>query len=356
MDAKSFFTDPRRRNLAILFVLALICTVWAAVALQLRAAEVAPKYKPHEVLPDFAGELNLATRIHIVSNKGGAFDVVFMPQKGWVLPSRDNYPASFEEVRKTLVGLAALETIEPKTARPDWLHDLDLDAPPKGAGTLIQVEDDKGRALASLIVGKSEDIGDLGGATGLFVRKPGDEQSWLAKSVFTPQAQIGDWMNKAVVSVDRSRIAEADFRPASGPSFTLSKAKESDSDFALAAVPRGRQVGDPGTLDAAAGALADFSFDDVRPSSDFDFDHGASRLITKTFDGLIVSVDVLKQGDDFWARVFADSEPGKPDAGKEASEINAHAGGWAFKLPAYQGAEFVTSLDSLLKSVEAKKK
>jgi hypothetical protein len=356
MDAKNFFSDPRRRNLAILFVLALACTVWAAIALEVRAAEVAPKYPPHEVLPGFADELNLATRIHIVSKKGGAFDVIFLPQKGWVLPARSDYPAAFEEVRKTLVGLAALETIEPKTARPDWLHDIDLDAPPKGNGTLIEVSDDKGRALASLIVGKSEDIGDIGGATGLFVRKPGQDQSWLAKSVFTPQAEISDWMNKAVVNIDRSRIAEADFRPASGPSFTLARTKQSDIDFALSPVPRGRQPTDPGTLDAAAGALADFTFDDVRPSSDFDFDHGATRLVSKTFDGLIVSVDVLKQGDDTWARLFADSEPGKPDAGKEVSEINAHAGGWAFKLPAYQGAEFMTSLDSLLKPAEAKKK
>jgi hypothetical protein len=210
MDVKAFLSDPRRRTLAILCALAALCSVWAVVALELRAAEVAPKYPPHVLLPDFAGKLRLATRIHIVSKKSGTLDVVFTPQKSWVLPARGNYPASFDEVRKTLFGLANLETIEPKTARADWLHYVDLDAPPQGAGTLIEVEDDQGHVLASLIVGKSEDIGDPAGATGLFVRQPGEAQSWLAKSLFTPPAALGDWLNKSVVGVDRSRIAEAD--------------------------------------------------------------------------------------------------------------------------------------------------
>ena len=356
MDFNTLLSDPRRRNLAILFVLAIVCTIWAGIALAWRAAETAPKYPPHEFLPGFAAEVNQAVRIHIVSKKDGAFDVVFRPQRGWVLPTRGDYPASFDEVRKTLVGLAALETIEPKTNRADWLHYLDLDAPPQGSGTLIEVSDEKGHRLASLIVGKSEDIGDPSGSTGLFVRKPGEEQSWLAKSVVTPSASIGAWMNKAVVNVDRTRIEEADFRPAGAAAFTLAKAKQSDIDFTLTAIPRGREAGDPGALDAAAGALADFSFDDVRSTSAFDFDHDASRLVTKSFDGLIVSVDVVKQGNDFWARLFADAAPGNPDAEKEANEINAHAAGWAFRLPAYVGAEFMTAQDSLLKPADAKKR
>lgn len=354
MDIKTFFSDPRRRNLAVIFALAAVSCAWAAVALRVQAAEVAPVYTPHTFLQGFAGESNLATRIRIVSKKG-AFDVVFKPQKGWVLPARGDYPASFEQVRKTLVGLAALETIEPKTARPDWLHYLDLDAPPQGNGTLIEIGDDQGRVLASLIVGKSEDIGDPSGATGLFVRKPGEDQSWLVKSVVAPASSIGEWLNKSVVTVDPSRIHEADFSPAGGPAFALVKAKQTDLDFALASVPHGRAAGDPGTLDSAAQALGSFAFDDVRPASDLDFDHGASRLVTKTFDGLVVTVDIVKQGDDVWARVFAASQPGQPDADKEASDINAHAAGWAFHLPSYVGGQFAASLDSLLKPADAKK-
>ena len=51
-------------------------------------------------------------------------------------------PASFEQVNRTVVGIASLQALEPKTSRADWLHYLDLDAPPKGNGVLITLMDD----------------------------------------------------------------------------------------------------------------------------------------------------------------------------------------------------------------------
>jgi hypothetical protein len=349
MDLKALFSDPRRRNLAVLAALALVSVLLAVLALDRRAAEVAPKYSPQATFPGLAGKLSEVTRIHVESRKSGAFDVTFVPMKGWVLPGRSNYPASFEEVRKTLVGLAALQTIAPKTARFDWFHYVDLDAPPKGDGVLLSLSDDKDRVLAALIVGKSEDIGDASELVGLFVRKPDETQSWLVSSPFAPHASQSAWLRKNVVDVDRARIQEVDVRPLSGPAYTVRRDKPSDVNFALIPVPRGRELADTSAPGAAASALADFSFDDIQPAGNLDFENQASRTVTRTFDGLIVGVDVVKQGSDYWARVAAAATPGKSDAAKEARDINAYAQGWAYKLPAFKGAQFMTSLESLLK-------
>ena len=94
-------------------------------------------------------------------------------------------------MNKTVVGLATLETLEPKTARADWLHNLDLDAPPKGNGVLISLSDDNGQTLAAVITGKGEDIGDRTGGGGLYVRKPDSTQSWLARSTLRAQRRRG---------------------------------------------------------------------------------------------------------------------------------------------------------------------
>jgi hypothetical protein len=356
MNLKSFSSDPRRRNLAVLATLALVSVLLAILALDRRAAEVAPKYPPQAYFPGLAAKLGEVTRIHIESRKSGAFDVTFVPTKGWVLPGRSNYPVSFEEVRKTLVGLAALQTIEPKTAHPDWFHYVDLDTPPKGSGVLISLSDDKGRVLAALIVGKSEDVGDASELVGLFVRKPDEMQSWLVSSPFAPHASPSGWLKKNIVEVDRARIQEVDVRPLSGPAYTVRRDKPSDTDFALTPMPRGRELADPGGPGAVASALADFSLDDVQPAGNLDFDNQASRTVTRTFDGLIVGVDVVKQGSDYWARVFAGAAPGKPDAAKEAREINTYGQGWAYKLPAFKGAQFMVSLESLLKPRETARK
>ncbi|MEJ0025138.1 MAG: DUF4340 domain-containing protein [Rhizomicrobium sp.] len=350
MDLNQILADPRRRNLGILAAAALVSLLLAIAALWQESSQGSMPAQT-EFLPGFAAHESEAARIHIES-KSGAFDVELGPEKGWVVRQRNDYPASIDLVHRTLVGLGALRTIEPKTARPEWLHFLNLDTPPQGDGILIAVSDDKRRPLGAVIAGKSEDIGDTTGATGLFARRPGENQSWLVRSVMDPRAAVSDWLDKHVMDVDRARIREVDADPAGSPSFVVSRARPSDPDFTLTPIPAAKAVSDPTVPDGVASAIADFGFDDVRPARGLDFNDPATaaRLITKTFDGLVVTVHVVKTGADYWAVVSAEAAaPSTPAAAKEAAAINAHASGWAYKLPAFKGQLFMTTLDSLLK-------
>ena len=347
-DMKTLLADPRRRNLAVLAAIALVSVLFALLGLHERAAETATGYEQTEFFPGLAAHVREAAHIRIASKKNGTFDIDFVPEKGWVLPGRDDYPAAFDEVRRTLVGLAALETIEPKTARADWLHYLDLDAPAQGGdGVLISVSDEKGRELASLIAGKSRDIGDASGAVGLFVRRPAETQSYLVRSVFELRSDPSDWIDKTVMDVDRARIRDADVDPANGPSYEVRRDAPSDPDFKLSPLPAGRALANETAPGGVAAAIVGFSFDDIKPAREIDFSN-AARLVTRTFDGLTVTVNVVQQGQDYWAQIAAEGDAEKPDAAKEARSINAHAEGWAYKLPAYKGAQFMTPLESLL--------
>jgi len=354
MDINSIFKDRRRRNLASLIAAAAVIVAVAALALSHQAAMLAPKKSDQIFFPGLASKVRDVAQIHIVSKKG-AFDVTFRPERGWVLPDKGDYPADFNQVRMTIIGMEALETLEKKTARAEWLHYVGLDAPPKGDGVEIVLKNEDGKVLAALIAGKGEDIGDETGAMGLYVRKPDSDQSWLVRSVFQPKADPADWMDKDIVDVDTARIQETDVDPADGPSYEVARDKPSDPDFALSPIPKGREVGFPTGPDGIAGALSSFSFDDAAPARDFDFS-GATRVVTRTFDGLVVSVRVIKQGEDFWATVSAEAVPGKEDAAAEARKIDAKADGWAYKLPAYKGQQFMTSLESLLKPLAVKAK
>jgi hypothetical protein len=358
MNLTTLMEDKRRRNLAILAVIAVVSVTLAAAALWAQAARLSNGHVEETFFPSLPSHVRDIERIHIASKKG-TFDVAFKPDSGWVLPGRDNFPASFEEVRKTVVGIAALQTIEPKTARPDWLHYLGLDAPPKGDGVEISLLDDKGNMIAALIAGKTTDIGDPSGATGLFVRKLDSNQAWLARSVFTPDSDPGQWMNHDVIGVDRSRIQETRVEPANGPAYTVRRDKPSDASFTLVELPKGRELSYDSAPDGVAAAIVGFTFDDAKPAKDFDFTN-STTLITRTFDGLAVTVEAIQQGQDYWAELSAEAAPGaRPEIAKEAREIDAHASGWAYKLPGYKGQQFMTSLDSLLKPVDtgaAKKK
>jgi hypothetical protein len=343
-------TDPRRRNLlvmagiAVVALLAALLTVWHQSTSTERSEPVAffPGFAHHVAHHD-------ATHIHIESKAGGVIDVVFRPQSGgWVIASRGGYPASFDQVNGTLVGLAAMQTIEPKTSRPEWLSYVGLDAPPKGAGTLITVTDEHGAVLASLIAGKTTDIGDPTGATGLFARKPGSNQSWLVRAVAEIRSSPSDWMEKTVIPVDHAQIQEADMQAISGPSYSVHRDKPSDADFTLTPIPAGREISDATAPDNVASAIVGFSFDDVKRAMGMDFSQ-ATKLVTKTFEGLSVTVSTIKIGTEYWATVAASAAPDKPLAVKEANAINAKAAGWAYKLADFKGAQFTTPLENLLK-------
>lgn len=355
-DSNALSHDPRRRNLAILGVVAVVMVVLAALALWHQASLVAPKYTPHAFFPNLAGRNRDVARIHIVSKKYGAFDVTFNPSSGWVLPAKHNYPAQFSLVRGTIVGMAGLETVAPKTNRADWLHYLDLDTPQKGGkGIEITLFDEHNHVIASLITGKSKDIGDTGTASGLFVRTPNSDQSWLVRSVFTPTPNPDDWMNKNVIDVDRSDIQEADVTPPSGPSYVVRRDKPSQTDFHLVDVPKGRQIADNGQADNVGAGLVNFSFDNVEPAAQFNFAK-TPQFVTKTFGGLIVTVNILKKDKKYWVAIAASAAKNKPKAADQARTINKNAGGWAFEIPAYIGAQLTTPLESFLKSTERHRK
>jgi hypothetical protein len=355
-DPNVVLRDPRRRGLVLLGAAAAIAIVLAALSLWHQASLVAPKYVPESFFSNLMARERGVARIHIESHKYGAFDIDFKPSSGWVLPGEHDYPADFALVHTTLVGMAGLETIAPKTSRADWLHYLDLGTPSKnGHGTLISLLDEHGKVIASLIAGKTKDIGEPGGATGLFVRKPDSNQSWLVRSVFTPKPDPNDWLNKDVIGVDRARIREAVVTPSSGPAYTVRRDKPSDSDFTLAEMPKGRTLSYNSAPDGVAAAIVGFTFDKVAPASRFDFTH-ASRLVTRTFDGLVVTAHVIKMGDDYWATLSAEAKPDKTAIRDEAHKINKRASGWAFRIPSYKGAQFMTARDSLLKPVETKRK
>ena len=152
--------------------------------------------------------------------------------KGWVLPGRGNYPADFDQVRHTLIGLAALETIAPKTARADWLHYVGLDTPPKGNGTEFIVKRCRGQDAGVADHRQHREFGDPNGAIGLFVRHPGDNQSYLARTVFTPHGDRRRWLDTSVMIWTRRGIQQVDHhaRPRA-PATPSRRAMHSDRGF-----------------------------------------------------------------------------------------------------------------------------
>ena len=264
-----------------------------------------------------------------------------------MLPGKGNYPADFDEVRHTLIGMAALETIAPKTSRADWLHYLSLDAPPKGSGTQITVKDSHGAVLASLILGNMEDLGRSQRHIGR-VCAPARRQPGLAGAHGLHAA----WRYRVlafhrVLNLGGARLQEVAMTPAKGPAYTVHRAHPSDQIYTLAAPPK---QGTPNSLliNSIPYAIANFSLADVQPAASMDFTK-SSHAVARSFDGLLVTFDIIQQGSDVWARLAASTAPGAaPMVINEAAAINARSAGWAYKLPAEKGSALTNDLAKIM--------
>ncbi len=338
-------SDRNRRHLIILGAAALVSVLLAAGVLFLRAEQGRSHFVASEFLPGFAANVKNAASIHVAGH-GSEFDVALVGGR-WVLPGHGNYPADFDQVRHTLIGLAALETAAPKTARADWLHYVNLDTPPSGNGVEYIVKDASGKTLAAVITGTTEQLGDPNGTIGLFVRHPGENQTYLAHSVFTPAGDLLSWLNNSVINLGAARIKDVTVTPPRGKGFVVTRDKEDDLKFKLANPPKG---GNPNQqmLDAIPYAVSSFSLDDVAPVASVDFTN-ASHVVGKGFDGLVVAIDIIPKGHDLWARITASAAPGAgPDALKDANGINDKVAGWAYKLPDEKGKALITDLDTIM--------
>lgn len=343
---KRIFADPRLRNLAVLSAVTFVFVVLAFVSVSENATEMAPKYQPHLFFADLNNHLGELAAIRVES-KSDKFTIRYDKTKGWVVAEKGGFPADESAVRQTTVAMAQLEAIEPKTSNPEMLSYTGLTDPAKGGDAVgVTLLDGAGQPLAALLLGKPDQMTDAQGRTGIYVRKPGDNQTWLARGYLVAKPEVGDWLDKRVLTIPRDRIKETAVTPLQGDAYTVSRDKKEDPDFKLAELPKDRELVYDSAPDGVGAAIVGFTFDDVQPASQFDFTR-AEQLNSTTFDGLTIAVKLVQQGQNYWATVLAAGTT--PEAQTEAAAINARTGGWAYKLPDYKAKLFLTSLDSLLK-------
>src|SRR5689334_19335209 len=118
---------------------------------------------------------------------------------GWTVAERDHYPADATKVRQALVGLAELKLVEAKTSKPDLYQRLEVGDVKEGAkSALVGIKDTKGEKMGELIVGKRRPDRLGAGTDGIYIRRPGEAQSWLAQGSLDLTGEAKDWLDKKV--------------------------------------------------------------------------------------------------------------------------------------------------------------
>jgi hypothetical protein len=340
---------------------------WAA---QQRDSQIANPWTRQPLYPALVERLNDVTSLKIETQADGPLT---MSKSGdnWTLAEVFDYPVDFAKVRQTLVELSSMETLEPKTQKPENFASLrveDVGATASGQSTnSIRVTAKAAdMVLADLLVGLTRPA-DIG--AGVFVRKAGESQVWLAAGSYQPNSKPMQWLDRNVVNIDSRRIEEVVVTHPDGDTYKVAKPEMGSEDMAYASpVPEGQEPKPVHEMNNMASVTDFLIFEEVKPANQIKWDVPQVISTYRTFDGVLLTITAVKAGEQTWVRVAASAaqradgidayvaeNKGKDSlAGRIADQfitadavagavdaINTRVGAWAYRLTDYKSGKVV---------------
>jgi hypothetical protein len=343
-----------------------------------REAGIADILERQRLYPELLSRVNDATKLVIRTQADGTL-TLHKDAEYWRLEEKHDYFANLDQIRQTLVTLANLETIEPKTKRPKRYRDLavaDVETADGAITSSIQVTVAAGSdTLANLLVGQTRPA-DIGG--GVFVRKVGDEQAWLASGSLQPPRKALQWLERNIVNIDSRRIKQVTLTHSGGESVTIEKSEIDSEDMAYTSpVPEGREPKPVHEMNAMANIMDFLILEDVRPAAELDWSNPVVTSSYLTYDGLLIRMAAVKDGDATWFKLsaepaevdprlaqfvadnkgkdsaqgrMADEMKSEEEVASEIAAITDRVGEWAYRLTEYKTGKATATPEDLLQN------
>lgn len=294
--------------------------------------------------PGLAQRLQAATKI-VATRHDSTLEVT---RRGdtWVLPAKGGYPVRQEKVRELLTGLTELRLIEPRTANPEMLDRLGLDDPTKAGSTatLLRVLDAQGGVIAELVIGRRRVRTQGNVPESAFVRRPGDNQAWLAEGRIPVDSDPQLWLDRDIANIPRERVRRVTVNRSGQPPLVLTRTGEPDGKLQVTE-PTDAPPTDETSLDEVGRAFEFLTFLDVKPEAEIPGEAlGEGRF--ELTDNLAIVVRPRKDGEAIWITLAAEGDD-------EAARFNARWRGWAYQVGPWKEKSFVPQISDLRRQEEA---
>ncbi len=340
------------RSLLLLLIVTVAFLVAAVAVYTTRAPERPDTLEGEPLFPDLIDRINDVASITV---RAATERVDLRFDNGiWRLDSRAGYPADFELAKQTVLGLAQLAIVEPKTADPARYDRLGVGAltasTPLEAQTFeIRLADEAGQPLVALIIGDRA----VGAQTNhRYVRKPDEQQSFLASCQIPSISSSLSWIDRRVFEVDRARFRRVTIEHADGELIALST-DDAGNTWSVEEIPEGQEEVRPNIGLAVGTALATVRLDDVAQSDEFDGADPIASVHAETTDGLWIDARVFERDGDRWV-IFESGLIAGVDAdalSAESDEISRSTAGWAYQLSTFQTENLTKRAADLLQAV-----
>ncbi|MFO1435282.1 MAG: DUF4340 domain-containing protein [Gammaproteobacteria bacterium] len=365
----------------------LAVAIAAAYISHIRAPETDVGTPP--LFPDLQSHINDVKLVEIHSR---ALDTVLVGDaSGWKIENRDNYPAKFEDIKRTVVALGELKTIEAKTKEPELYPQIGVEdvSAEDSKSTQLTLKDAAGKAIADLIIGKerASTSGPIKAAR--YVRKAGDPQSWLVEGELNLPIDTLGWTDRQLLSVASNRIREIVIDTPGKARVQASRQRPTDSELGLDQIPTGYKLRSASIVTSLGTVLEELRFDDVRAVSSLQWPTDSTVTTLRGFDGLVATINTATIDNKKYSRIAFSFDQGRriagsreyskaggdlelpvpgsenkdkktekpatPSVADEMKALNARVDGWAFVLPDYKQSMLTRTMDDLIAKQELMK-
>jgi hypothetical protein len=255
----------------------------------------------------------------------------------WTIKERAGYPVQGDKIRALLVQLTNAELAEPKTAAKDrWpLLDLEDPAAADAKSSLVRLLDAGGKPIAELVIGKRRHNAFGAGRHGVYVRRPGEAQTWLATGEPNVVLDVKDWVDTALFKADPDKLMRVTIAHPKEAPLVVEREGGKGGKFVLKSVPEGLKVKESAGVERIPQSLGSVELEDVRKLDATPVGDAVSVITAGNSDGLTVTFRLRREGEpeEAWLSFLA---TGEGEAKKAADEINAKAAGWEFKIPKWK--------------------
>lgn len=298
------------------------------------------------MFPGLTPKLPQVARIEI-THQGKQTVIEKRTDGGWGVASMHDYPVQEAKLRGMLTALTELRLAEPRTSDPSQFSRLGVDDPngTTSSADLVRLVDAAGKPIVALIAGHRRVRSQANVPDEVYVRRPGENQSWLAEGDLQVDADASLWLDRTVMNIGHERIASV---AVGDQALVFGRQKGGKLEL--------RQPADHPKLedykvDDVARALELLTFQEVKANADAPGTETGHAVFT-TDDGLAVTVTVFHADKDVWARFAASATADKEKA--EAAALNGRLAGWTYQIGSWKEKSLVPTMDDLKAAEPAK--
>jgi len=291
------------KKLTILGIAAVVAVLWAVIQARVSNRPRSEADRPVYLIQG----LDPADIDTIVMGKAENAVTLKRDKNGFVVASKDNYPAKTSEINSLVSKCLEIKTSEFITDNPANHEDLEVTEEKARNVIKLMTPEPNSTVLAGVVVGKTEELGQ-----GTYVRLLTNDPKSSNRVYVTPNVPwfgtgATSYIEQALISAKREDIESVTVNSSNG-SYVL-KTKEESQDAVLENVPAGK------TFKSSDGqsvftALTSLRFDDVKKrAADLKFE---KQYVCKLKDSTVYTLDIAQKDDKTYVACkaeFTDTTP-----------------------------------------------